>query len=138
MVVSRLDMGMNAVACEERRDAPRIGCRLPVLRIVGDSTQLDYTLDLSESGMGVVTNDHLILGQEMHVRFVHPVFKRDLWADAACVWVADERADPPRPRRGGLRFIHVDPNVRTLLAELVRSGAPGSPPAPATSGRPSL
>ena len=115
---------MNTADCDERRGTPRVGFRLPILRIVGDSRHLDYTLDLSESGMGIETNEPVALGQEMHLRFVHPFHQRDLWADAVCIWLGDEHGEPTRARRGGLRFVHVDPNVRTLLAELVRTCTP--------------
>ena len=113
---------------QERRAAPRVAFKSPVLYAVGPSTHLDYALDLSENGLAVETTWPAVLRQRLTVRFVHPVLRRDLRAEAEFVWLADHGPDPLRPRRAGLRFVEVDPTVRTLLADLVHSGTTAAAP----------
>lgn len=103
---------------EERRNKRvpvEVGCWLKEM----DEASCLYTLDVSETGASVLTDDPMPVGRIVHLQFFTPASAAAVTVAAEVVWSNLE------PEGGmGLRFVNLDDRTRTVIREFIRRMQP--------------
>ncbi len=85
------------------------------------------TRDLSKTGVGLIVNEYLEKGSQIHLKLTLPGRKDPVAVDGQVAWtkeVPTQEKDPSQLRLFfvGIQFIGVDPDMAKRLAEALRGG----------------
>lgn len=112
--------GLRAVAAllnRERRRAYRVPVQAPVELALPDTCKIEgILLDLSESGMDVLTAEPQVQGALLNFRFQLPDGSLEIHAQGEVVW-----ANPNG--QTGVRFVDLDPSIKAQLQIWLQAAA---------------
>ncbi|KAF0220501.1 MAG: PilZ domain [Geobacteraceae bacterium] len=99
---------------EERKNKRlpvEVGCWLVEM----DEASCVYTLNVSDTGVSVITDLLLPVGRTVHLQFFTPASAEAVTVEAEVVW---NRLEPEGSM--GLRFLSVDEQKRNVIREFIR------------------
>lgn len=102
----------------EKRETPRTLIKIQINYGGAGAYLFDYSRDMSETGIFIATDQPLVIGANITLKFILPEVLEEIEAEGVVTWINPAGSIDP-PQGMGVKFLKLSPEKQKLILDVI-------------------